>query len=346
MPTRHKVILAFARSLSSGSNITSKSSLCRTTIENYVAAAASLCTDATGFDPRYSYSPSGQRMGSSYFPELQEWMQQLKKWSGEKRQCRPLTRPILNALHSRAGIDSKSACIFDCICLGIFTGSRCSEYCKGQSKGAFSTVPANGISTEWAGYALALIASDFDFLSQDMTSLSWTDAIASSSGKFVRIRFRFDKGNGRNFNIRTFHRMPSCPFCPFAASLRLISRWFHLSRNAKAPVACHLPPASSNKVTYLSDRSVTTAIRQAVKLAYPDTSHLFHREVHLFSTHSLRVTAVFLLKAAGVSDNIIEFKLRWASDAWKMYVRDSFDESEATSIATMTNLSSPNNDLM
>lgn len=43
----------------------------------------------------------------------------------------------------------------------------------------------------------------------------------------------------------------------------------------------------------------------------------------------MRITACLLLKTAGYQEHVIEFALRWASTAWKSYIREHLDSIQS-----------------
>ena len=77
-------------------------------------------------------------------------------------------------------------------------------------------------------------------------------------------------------------------------------------------------------------------MQQACKLAYPDPAHYLRIRIDRLMTHSLRVTAAVALHNAGVSLDDITFRLRWNSDAVRLYIRDcnrTIDELTSCAIA-------------
>jgi len=69
-----------------------------------------------------------------------------------------------------------------------------------------------------------------------------------------------------------------------------------------------------------ADAKVTAALRATVTILYPDPSHFYRLNLQDVRTHSIRVYAYLALVAAKFDDDhIIEYKLRWASKAWKVY---------------------------
>lgn len=75
----------------------------------------------------------------------------------------------------------------------------------------------------------------------------------------------------------------------------------------------------------MSDQRINVCYRELVQSVYKDETHIYRQRVKDFRTHSVRITACLLLTAAGNHEHIIEFKLRWASSAWKTYLREHLD---------------------
>ena len=268
------------------------------------------------------------------FPELQGWLHFLEKWDGPPNKAWSLDLKILLALQSMANdyILSNTACAIDGIILGSYTGSRVSEYCKGTTRRGekYAIVPASRFTREWGGLPIALISSDFSFLNASHSIVTYDQALTEAV--YVTIRFRFDKGGGRNFSTRTFRRLVRNEFlCPVRTSLRILHRWSLLGADTHFPVCCY-KDEQTRQPKVLVDTHVTATIRQAVTIAYPDPNHLFRKNMSFFRTHSVRVFACCTLIAAGLTEAQIEHKLRWSSTAWKTYIRESLAEVDATGL--------------
>lgn len=308
-----------------GHNLSNKKNLSPKSVKNYLFAAASHAISNGAPDPRLQFNPSGISTDSkTFFPNLTKLLSHLKKWSKGRNEALPLTLPILHILNiqaMQADPFSRQRCIFDAICLGLHTGSRCGEYCRGHPtnpEDIYSRVPSSHFSGPFADMPLAFSVSDFSFLDTSMLFLPWN---AANDASHVRVRFRFDKGGGTNFSMRTFRRLAgsASPFCPVRAALRAISRWSTISGDSTAPIFCF---GRSKSVHFLDDTAVTAHLRQATILAYPQANHLYRSRIADIRTHSIRVTACLILVAADLPDAVIEHRLRWASTAWKMYVRE------------------------
>ena len=58
--------------------------------------------------------------------------------------------------------------------------------------------------------------------------------------------------------------------------------------------------------------------------AHPEPNHYLRKNIRGLTSHSLRVTAAVALYNAGVSIDEIAFRLRWHSEAVKLYLRDHY----------------------
>jgi hypothetical protein len=200
------LLVAYAIDLASGVNIKSMPFLKPKTIKFYLNAAASFALDALQPDPRYRTNKFGVRLSKCMFPDLHNWIQFLTKWDGPTNKAWSLDMKILIAMKSmssQAPFVSMISCAVDAIILGAYTGSRCSEYCKGTTKRnePFATVPTNHFTREWGGYPIALISKDITFLQKDRCIIPTQESI--SNVEYVSVRFRFDKGGGQNFSTNT-----------------------------------------------------------------------------------------------------------------------------------------------
>ena len=333
-------MVAFAIAVSTGHNLKGLEQISTKSTENYLSAAASLATAAGQPDPRFAYDYLGHRSHGAkggYCHNLKKWMDHCRKYEPGKSDALPLTRRILDDLSrqvlpgANTGLE---ACIRDACILGTYTGSRCSEYCKGRpgKSAPFLVVPTSHITSTqaWAGLPIAFILDDFTFLDSNQQIIPWE--AAARLGTYVQIRFRFDKGGGRNFSIRTFRRFESSlDLCPVLTCIRIIVRWNTISKDKAVPVMCF----SSKKGTteYLADTAVTKAIRDSVTRSYPKDHIFVAKHLSKFRTHSLRVTACLYLSAAGLAESVIEYKLRWASSAWKGYLRENLTEINRTALS-------------
>lgn len=315
-----------------------KKKVSATTVKNYVRAASEFATAINNPDPRYNYDYLGNRLGgqTDYISGLSELYSSLEKWKKKKAEGMPLPITIVTFMIQQAlstPEHSEIACIRDSTCLGLFTGSRCSEYCRGKCKppAKFSTVPVNPQTEDsFAGWPIAFTVNDFTFFSTSLHIIPWFKVDPSQCT--VRIRFRYDKGGGRNFSERSFAPVSSEDailqfLCPVRTCLRIIQRWAAINSNPMTPVFCFLN--SKQTLSFLDDNRINKTYRSLIKTLYPDENHLFRTRLQDFRTHSVRITACLLLTSAGHPEHVTSFKLRWVSDAWRSYLREHLDDIKA-----------------
>jgi len=107
-------------------------------------------------------------------------------------------------------------------------------------------------------------------------------------------------------------------YCPVELSLSLVWRAETLGQGPEDPLCVY--KGKTNKVEFLTGKEVTEYFRFIVKLTNPSITN---EELKLISTHSIRVTACVLLAEAGKEGWYIKLRLRWLSDCYEVYIRDT-----------------------
>ena len=79
---------------------------------------------------------------------------------------------------------------------------------------------------------------------------------------------------------------------------------------------------NNQRYTTIRGKHLSNFMQKACRLAYPDPNHYLRQRINKLTSHSMRVFAAVILKQMGVSDEDIAFRLRWNSDAVKLYTRD------------------------
>ena len=332
---RELILTTFAMEIADGTIL--KKKVGAVTVKNYVRSASEFATSINNPDPRYNYDYLGNRLGgqTDYISGLSELYSSLEKWKKKKAEGMPLPIDIVTSLIKKSlstPEHSEIACIRDSTCLGLFTGSRCSEYCRGICKppAKFSTVPVNPQTEDsFAGWPIAFTVNDFTFFSHSLHIVPWFKVDPSQCT--VKIRFRYDKGGGRNFSERSFAPVTSADpilqfLCPVRTCLRIIQRWFSINGDPLTPVFCFQHSKSKQSLSFLDDKRINKIYRSLIKELYPEESHLFRTRLQDFRTHSVRITACLLLTSAGHPEHVTSFKLRWVSDAWRSYLREHLDD--------------------
>ena len=141
----------------------------------------------------------------------------------------------------------------------------------------------------------------------------------------VGTRYEVQK-NGMNGQVIWFARDRAYPeFCPVVLAISLFRRAQDLGQTLDLPLCVF---RENGAVSYLSGARVTEYYRSVTAMVLPNISR---EELKLISTHSLRVKACVLLAEAGKSGYYIKLRLRWKSNCYEVYLRNTF------SIATQHN---------
>jgi hypothetical protein len=233
-----------------------------------------------------------------------------------------ITDEMMYWLHAKASAahpDSSIAAIVDWTILGRYAGFRKSEWCQ-SSKSDYARIE------HWPTPQppLAFIASDMVFLGHREERVRTTPRSTDMQSLltligYVEICWRHQKNNQNGEKI-SFARDDDKPdFCPVRAALRIILRAQRLGVPPDMPIAV----CASNKREYnfITDTAVASLYRDAASavLKIPRGSN----DIKLWSTHSLRVTAANLLHREKYSDSFIQTRLRWRSNTFLMYLRNT-----------------------
>ena len=119
-----------------------------------------------------------------------------------------------------------------------------------------------------------------------------------------------------------FERDDTLPdFCPVRAAFRIVQRARLLLVPKEEPVAVY-HQHSVNKRYFITDNQVASFFKKAAMAVF--NLHKTDPELTKYSTHSIRVTAANVLHRANLSDSFIQMRLRWKSDTFLNYLRNTF----------------------
>jgi hypothetical protein len=161
---------AYLTAVRKGHNLT-KAFITGQTLRNYAKSAADCFTILTGGPCAY-YDPATMSMKRmSLHPYLNEQIAQRSTWTKPKPRKEPFTYRML-AVHAKHLLSPHpdpltvfiglSYVVWDWLRLGVFTGSRVSEYAQSglRKHHRFQVIPTNKDTGIWAGQALAFIRAD------------------------------------------------------------------------------------------------------------------------------------------------------------------------------------------
>lgn len=298
------------------------------TLSHHVQAAFRVLL-AVAANPFTIYTTSGSK--SVLIPMIGDRIKLREKFERPRPKREAYTFEMLSTFHSQVASAEASnarsflgrhALVFNTQCLGIFTGSRVSEY--SQSKGPISfvsRVPAARGALPGSGLPVAFVAADFLFLNAHGNHVSHETLFSKPSlATQLQITFRHDK-SGRNYSVRKYGPGKDW-LCPIAAACKILYRASLLNIHSNDPICAYMPSDGSGP-RYLRDKDVTDAMRKICMDTYPDPSHFLRINISRFASHSNRVTAAVALSQAGLTIDDIAHRLRWKPESVAFYLRES-----------------------
>ena len=221
--------------------------------------------------------------------------------------------------------DSLEAALLDWIYLGRFVGYRSIEWCQ-QHHHKFQTIE----NRLWTGpTCYAFIDEDFQFFTSDKQPIYDKTTLTWDSIGYVIIRFRKQKIN-RNYEVVSYFRDTINPaFCPVHAALRICQRATRLGVPPDEPLGVYFSTQGryAQQRCHITNHQVATFLRATATVVFKlkATDPILSR----WSAHSIRVTACNLLHRQGFSDTYIQTRLRWSSNAFLGYLRNTIYTSRA-----------------
>ena len=264
-------------------------------------------------------------------PILKDKIQQLRKWQTIKPKREAYTFEMLDTLHDQVKVRrirdersflGKDALVFDTQCLGVFTGSRVSEYCQTVGRvQQLSRVPAKAGENPSSCLPIAFIRSDFLFLAADGNILPHPQLFQDPCLPVqLQVTFRHDK-SGRNSTVRKYGRGKSW-LCPIRATINILFR-AEVLRVPQGDPVCAYKSSDPPGYRFLRDSDVTHAMRQIVIATYPNPTHFLRVHITRISSHCNRIYAAVSLRQAGESIATIAQRLRWSEESVSHYLRES-----------------------
>jgi len=302
------------------------------TIAGRADAASSWFRVTLGLDVMAWLPPTVQHK-NSMLPLVTEIITQRRNWEETERQRKlPFTKLMYenanafvakNCATDQSFFFSRPAAVHDWSALGTFTGSRVGEY--GQTKarrGQCNRIPNSVDAGEWRNQPLAFIRSDFTFWDKAGNQIPTGNLQRIlTEAQDIWIRFRYDKSRN-NHVIRKFQRTGHEFLCPVRASTSILFRATLLRAPAHEPIGVFRLKRRRSGYTFLQNNDVTDEMRATCLRTYPDKTHHYNQNYKLIMAHSVRVTAAVMLNVAGLSFEVIAFRLRWSPESVKHYVRE------------------------
>jgi hypothetical protein len=239
-----------------------------------------------------------------------------------------LAQFICSSSDATAAFLTVESAVYDWTRLGLFTGSRVSEYAQTRLKAGvrYNTIPNTADAGIWAGQPLAFTRDDFTFYTAAHQTVPLSDLVLSHRNHHVvavHIRFRFDK-SPTNFSVRKFQSTKDPNLDPVDSAVSCIYRATMLSIPTWEPIGVYKSPRTGS--CFLPDYNVSKIMRRACVWAYPNPQHYMRIHITSIVPHSNRITAAVSLKLGGASDEEIAFRLRWHVSSVPTYLRECFQQ--------------------
>ena len=199
--------------------------------------------------------------------------------------------------------------------LGRLGGFRCQEFAMDKPSIIRVYVKPDGTHI-----VRAFTLKNFIFHDTHSSRIPWKQALLSPQAVH-KVSTEYDIQKNRvNGQLISFVREPRFPaLCPVSIALAIVRLATELGASQCQDPLC-VYRTTTGTVQYLTGASITAYYRYVTKLVFPTVSP---SDLHLISTHSLSVTACVLLHEAGMDGSYIKLRLRWKSDCFELYLRNS-----------------------
>ena len=303
--TKESILAIYIELLISGENITNREELRSLTIAGYISEINKL------HEKRNIQKPISLK-GPSKPAILYRNLRAEEDIARRRQPLLPTTAAKIIAAGSAAPSNSKTALISDLLILARLVGPRAAEIVqRTNSKADYHTYPSGKTVVK------SLCHDNFTFFDR-RGRLIEPGSPTEDKIHSMKITWTIQK-NRRNGEWLTYTREYGNPkLCTVLAALRLIRRSTSLNQPSNLPLAVY--SGQGNAMRYLTATQLTQHLRTYSKRANPTLSK---QDLSLISCHSLRVWACVLLSEAGENGDKIRIRLRWLSEAHRVYLRDT-----------------------
>jgi hypothetical protein len=328
----------YVQEVASGDNLSGRDDISDDTIRQYLTAASVILRVNFNLHVPVFTQGNGSVQSDRLDPYLSEILASRRNWKRPAPKKEAFSMQMLSAMRdmaieavqrSAAGWLAHDAVLYDFVILGLFTGSRLAEFGQsgvppGCKADGWNAIPYNpDVPSEWRGKPIAFMMNDFRFFCSNRILISHEDVCADPArATFVSVRFRYDKSKF-NFIYRQFRRVKGCHLCIVAAAIRIIRRALSGGLLDPATEPLGLFRGRNGQRYSIRGHHVAKFLKDACVRAHPDPNHYMRLHIDRLMAHGIRVTAAVLLSNAGVAVDDISFRLRWNSDAVKLYLRDN-----------------------
>lgn len=274
------------------------------TIGNYLSAAAEIYTD------KNLPNPYSKTINKSHPHILLRALRKYEKVADRREVITEAMFMHIDDLASRSTRDSLASALKDWYAFNRYGGCRQSEWCQTKKK-SFTR-----LENDPNGEPLAFIMDDLKAFGSSDCLLSF-DTASFAEVEYFTVCWRFQK-NTDNGEIQRYWKDTREKWCPCFALWSIVQRARRLQIPPHEPVAQYIN--DRHKCRFITDKDVAESLQTAAKVVHKikDESTLSR-----WTSHSLRVTAANELHRLGFGGVFIQCRLRWRSDSFLRYLRNT-----------------------
>ena len=238
-----------------------------------------------------------------------------KTWEDEPNRRSPFTVDMILEMMSQAkeaGPDSFEASLVDWVLVGRYVGQRCGEFAQTtQLKEDYHVTPRGKKILK------AFTRGDIRFFNdQGRLILNPKEGEGKAIAFTTTWKVQKNRRNGQEAEWAADPQNPT--WCPCEAMIRIVNRAKRLKVSTKKPLAVWKD--GKGNVKYITGAKAAIFFKAIAKKLYP---YMTEKELSRFTMHSIRVLAAVLLHEAGKDAEFLKVRLRWLSDSYRLYLRNT-----------------------
>lgn len=212
-----------------------------------------------------------------------------------------------------------TAALLDWFEEGLFSGNRISEWANHAGRHHIQKPALNQFRDP-----IAFLIGDLEFETYHSQSITLETVLTEPDEytRKIRLRWRTQK-NGQNGEQRLFVRaQPTDKYCPVAAFLKIVRRHKLLVDNhPRIPLSIYQD--TTGKIRLITATQIDRLLQATASKVYNLHPETQKEAIRRWTSHSIRVGACVLLHNAGFEGMDIKHLLRWRSETFMMYLRDT-----------------------
>lgn len=320
-----QILAVFIKSIINGESIKNKNNIRSATVKGYANEINTLHT-LRNLDPPIVFADKNNQLATL--------INNLERQEDIAKQRKPLTKQMAAEIIKRgknANFTSKESLLRNTAIVARKIGPRAAEFTQKTAK-----KPDYHEYQSGKRLIKSICANWLTFRNKRGSKIK-NPAKSRASVHSVALKWKFQK-NRRNGEELLYTRDYQNPdLCMVDSCIDLYERASILGQDPDLPLFVYEDKDGSMR--YLTANTTTKYLQMIAKAVHPDLTTF---ELSYYSCHSLRVWAAVLLNEAGEDGDVIRIQLRWLSDAYRVYLRNTENRADMHNKALQTN----SNDIM